>query len=88
MMNWKERLEKILPLCKKDEWDARAYGVPTVTAKLRLAISSLEQQRPSFWTDPAEAERLIKIPRNRGVQKTLQEHSDTEIAFAIRGARM
>jgi hypothetical protein len=88
MINWKERLKKILPLCTEEEWDARKYGVPTVTAQLRLAISSLKQQRPSFWTDLAKAEQLIRRPRNSGVRKILQEYSDTQIAFAIRAARM
>ena len=87
MINWKERLEKILPLCT-EEWDARVHGVPTVTAQLRLAISSLMKQSPRFWADPAKAEELIRRPLNSGVRKILKEYSEAEIAFAIRAARM
>ncbi len=84
---WKQRLGKILPLALAEEWDIRKDGLPKIRASLRLAINSLAQQRPGFWHNAGEAARLIDAPRNAGVRRILAQHSDTEIAFAIRDAR-
>ena len=82
----KKELGKALKLAHAEHWED---GLPTVTAKLRLAVNSLLAQcNSSLQQSPEDLLTLIQKKRNVGVRQILQDNRITTeaLAFAIRDA--
>lgn len=79
-------LEKAVKMAISERWE---NGLPTVRARLRLAVNSLHQQsRGNFPRDGKSLYFLIRKKSNGGIREILKRDdvSVEAFAFAIRDA--